>query len=467
MAVDLKAPLAWKTAAGDAATLLDELQPNILKRHVVEHLSVMFLRFDDGPAAKAFLGSLVPLMKSARRHLVETERFKTAEVRGTPYVGVGLSADGYSALGIAEAHRPADNSFHRGMRDPVTRKGLGDPPISTWDPPYRDPIHAIVLVGDRPDASVAVRRNDVEALLPDSVTVLGEETGLAQRNPDGNGIEHFGYLDGRSQPLFLVEDIAEERSRGDGTTVWDPAFPLEQVLVADRGAPDPSKHFGSYFVFRKLEQNVRRFKEEEERLADQLNLPDEERERTGAMLVGRFEDGTPLTLQSGEGAHNPVMNDFTYASDDQGMKCPYYAHIRKVNPRGPAAADRSHLMARRGQTYGVRLDDIHADLPPSSRPVGGVGLLFMAFNASISGQFERMQSLANDPGHPERPTDGVDPIIGQGTRGETESPTSWGGDKVKSTDPIAAAVRMKGGEYFFMPSLKFLRSLCPSAESAN
>ena len=84
MPVNSKAPLAWKTAAGAAATLLDELQPNILKRHVLEHLSVMFLRFDDGPAAKAFLGSLVPLMKSARRHLVETERYKTAEVRGTP-----------------------------------------------------------------------------------------------------------------------------------------------------------------------------------------------------------------------------------------------------------------------------------------------------------------------------------------------------------------------------------------------
>ena len=459
MPVNLKDPLAWKTAAGDAATMLDELQPNILKRHVLEHLSVLLLRFDDGPAAKAFLASLVPLMKSARCHLVETDRYKTSETPGTPYVGVGLSFDGYVALDIAETNRPADRSFQRGMRDPVTRKGLGDPPLSTWDPPYRDPIHAIVLVGDRPDASVAVRRNEVEALLPDSVTVLGEETGLAQRNLEGDGIEHFGYVDGRSQPLFLVEDIDEERSRGDGTTVWDPAFPLEQVLVPDRGAPDRSKHFGSYFIFRKLEQNVRRFKEEEEHLADQLDLPEEERERTGAMLVGRFEDGTPLTLQSEEGAHSPVMNDFTYASDDQGMKCPYYAHIRKVNARGPDAADRSHLMARRGQTYGVRLDDINADLPASSRPVGGVGLLFMAFNASISGQFEAMQSLANVPGPPEHVTGGVDPIIGQGPRGKTDSPTSWGGEEVENTDPVAQAVRMKGGEYFFMPSLEFLKGL--------
>ena len=29
------------------------------------------------------------------------------------------------------------------------------------------------------------------------------------------------------------------------------------------------------------------------------------------MIVGRFEDGTPLTLQNDEGAHHPVMNNFT------------------------------------------------------------------------------------------------------------------------------------------------------------
>src|SRR5919107_6400840 len=38
--------------------------------------------------------------------------------------------------------------------------------------------------------------------------------------------------------------------------------------------------------------------------------------------------------------------------------------------------ERSHIMARRGQSYGQRSDDPGADLPLSARPTRGVGLLF-------------------------------------------------------------------------------------------
>ena len=39
MSVDLSTTLSWTTATGDAATMLGELQPNILKAHVRDHLS--------------------------------------------------------------------------------------------------------------------------------------------------------------------------------------------------------------------------------------------------------------------------------------------------------------------------------------------------------------------------------------------------------------------------------------------
>ncbi|MGH3887612.1 MAG: peroxidase, partial [Pseudonocardiaceae bacterium] len=225
------------------------------------------------------------------------------------------------------------------MTDPASRQALGDPPLSVWEAPYRQAtpelvIHAVVLIGDASDAPVSARREEILALLPDTATVLGEETGLTLRNADGDGIEHFGYIDGRSQPLFLTEDLDAEREGTDGTHVWDPAAPLEQVLVADPGAPDPTRHFGSYFIFRKLEQNVRRFLQAEQDLADALGLSGADRDLAGAMLVGRFRDGTPLTLQRAGGAHQPIMNNFSYDSDPQGAKCPFQAHIRKTNPRG-------------------------------------------------------------------------------------------------------------------------------------
>jgi Dyp-type peroxidase family len=458
MAVNLNEPLAWKPATGDAAAMLDQLQPNILKAHVRRHLSVLLLRFDDPPQAREFLKRLVTLMKSARAHLEEIDAYKTGSGHGTPYVGVGLSHEGYGALGIPAARTPTDAAFVRGMRDPATVERLSDPDVADWEAPYRSRIDAIVLVGDQSEDSVQARCDEIEALKPDSVNVVGRETGLGLYNDDDDGIEHFGYVDGRSQPLFLVEDIEAERRTTDGVTVWDPAAPLARVIVPDPGAPDPATQFGSYLVFRKIEQNVRRFKEEEEAFAERLGLQGDDSERAGAMLVGRFEDGTPLTLQGDEGAHHPVMNDFTYASDDEGLKCPIYAHIRTVNSRGPAAADRLHVMARRGQTYGERDDDINdPKVAVEMRPEHGVGLLFMAFNADIAEQFEYTQAtLANGAG---------DPIIGQGARGAMKGPTRWGEPGLTETDPVAQTVVMKGGEYFFMPSLACLESL-PEREIA-
>ena len=88
----------------------------------------------------------------------------------------------------------------------------------------------------------------------------------------GNGLEHFGYIDGRSQPLMLLEDI-EKESRDEGIAQWDPTFPLTTALVPDPLVADAEElAFGSFFVFRKLEQNVRGFKTLEQNLADALNL---------------------------------------------------------------------------------------------------------------------------------------------------------------------------------------------------
>jgi Dyp-type peroxidase family len=466
MSVDLSTTLSWTTATGDAATMLGELQPNILKAHVRDHLSALFLAFGDAAEARAFLVSVTGKMKSAKAHLDEVSAFKTAGGAGTPYVGVGLTAAGYRALGV-DGNMPQDEAFLRGMTAAGTRQQLNDPPRSTFDPGYRGEIHAIVLVGDATDKAMTARRNEILGLLPDSATVLAEETGLGRVNARGEGIEHFGYVDGRSQPLFLTEDVDAEKNNTDGINVWNPAAPLEQVLVPDTAAPDPGVHFGSYFVFRKLEQNVRRFKQAEADLADTLGLTGEDRERAGAMIIGRFEDGTPLTTQREDGAESPVSNNFTYDSDRAALKCPFQAHIRKTNPRGSGnaqdpAAERRHLMARRGVTYGERPDDPNADVPPAARPSGGVGLLFMAFNSELGNQFEFTQAIwADNPGFPivEGVTPGLDPVIGQGERGSSDYTVEWGGSTQRTAGPVPQAVTLRGGEYFFMPSLAFLRSL--------
>jgi Dyp-type peroxidase family len=472
--LDITKPLSWETAAGDAAIMLDELQPNIVKAHTREFLTVLFLKFTNPAGAKTFLKSLTqsppaaPLMKSAKTHLLEVKAFKATNKKGTPYVGVGLTHAGYTMLGIADPKVPPDASFRSGMKSAT----LNDPTSATWDPHYRDVIHAVILVGDQMSGTRNKALSSVHQLLEAAhgVTILGKEKGHGLHNSNGDGIEHFGYVDGRSQPLFLTEEINDERLTTDGTGNWDPAFALSRVIVPDPAAPDPTRHFGSYFVFRKLEQDVKKFKSDEKALAKRLHLKGRDAERAGAMLVGRFEDGTPLTSQFTDGSHHPVPNDFDYDSDPDGAKCPFFGHIRKVNPRGsggfePVEQERLHIMARRGQTYGVRTDQPN-DGKIDNKPSKDVGLLFMAFNSNIAQQFEFAQSTwANNPGFPRVPAGagapGLDLVIGQSPnpRPDIHCPAGWGEATMTTTTAAPQAVTMKGGEYFFMPSLAFFRSL--------
>ncbi len=490
MAVTLSKPIAWKAARPDDRAMLETLQPNILKPHTREFLTILFLRFLDRAEAASLLRELatdgiVPApMKSAWKHFEEVEAFHEHKTPGTSHVGLGLTKKGYDALGIAAANQPADPSFQRGMAHNATQAALQDPDVDSWEGHFKQEVHAAILVGDQlasaRDAALA-RVQDMITARP-SIVVLAQQKGNGLHNRNGDGIEHFGYVDGRSQPLFLVEDVLAEMLKSDGTTNWDPGFGPGRAIVPDPAAPDPALQFGSYFVFRKLEQNVRAFKTKEKALAEALGLAPADEELAGAMIVGRFEDGTPLVTQSSDGNHSPVPNDFTYDSDPGGGKCPLFGHIRKMNPRGSGGfesheEERLHIMARRGLTYGVRTDDPN-DGAIMNKPEKDVGLLFMAFNASLAEQFEFVQmNWANFAGFPQLPgpneigghpasslPPGLDLIIGNGPRPNIDCPLVWGADyKVaaehKTAPPIDETVTMRGGEYFFMPSLAFLRSL--------
>jgi deferrochelatase/peroxidase EfeB len=101
------------------------------------------------------------------------------------------------------------------------------------------------------------------------------------------------------------------------------------------------------------------FKMREQELADVPKFKGEERELAGAMAVGRFEDGRPVTLSRTDGFRPAKENNFTYANDAGAFKCPFHAHIRKANPRGdivrefglPEEEERKRRLTRRGITW--------------------------------------------------------------------------------------------------------------------
>lgn len=488
-------PIAWKSYRSDRTVrrLLSGLQANIVKGHGREDTRHLFFSFQgaDREALRAVVRRLARNMPSALDQLEATEAYKAHGRSGGPILCFFLRPSGYAALGAADKAPKGDPSagdpddrglaFADGLqkRGPDPAMGLHDPGLAEWDEDYRRPIDAMLLVADEPTSVAQVAQHWRERFEATGATTLVEEAGRAiKRKVAGKleGVEHFGYVDGRSQPLFLAEDVEREPRAH-----WDPAFPPSQFLVKDPGDEDETS-FGSFFVFRKLEQDVAGFKEQEDRLAHELGLdepivaPGQDegvavfKERAGALLVGRFEDGTPVVLDPMPTDMAPI-NDFTYRSDEKGRRCPFVAHIRKTNPRGESPfhlgklgfagtvrGERGRIMARRGITYGERAFDEQAnDLV--GEPRTGVGLLFMAYMASIEHQFEFTQrSWANNENFVAAGT-GLDPVIGQGAGSGSGSPVhivdGWGTTHAEKFS-MGRFVHMKGGEYFFAPSLRTL-----------
>ncbi len=483
MPVRLNQPLS-NTPNTDEQTMLANLQGNILKGHGRERTANVFLRIKRGKsaAARTFFRKYAALkVMSAADQLQAAAIFKREGNKSRsalvtrPFIAIVFSKSGYTALGIPAASTPGDGAFAAGLQ---SRQGLlNDPPAAKWHRGYRGELHAMILIGgsaDNPNSELSKQvEKEIKELVKlapaSAITFVGVERGRGYRNAKKDGLEHFGYVDGRSQPLLTEADIARENQGQPTPLQWDPAFPLSQVLVKDPAVADPNV-FGSYFVFRKLEQNVKAFKKAEETLQGQLEalaagvgktFPDE---LAGAMIVGRFEDGTPVEMQSTDGLH-PVPNNFGFANDMQGLKCPFHSHIRKTNPRGdtarlfgvPLASERAHIMARRGITYGKR-KQVDGEFKDS--PSGKVGLLFMAYQSNIGNQFEFTQaSWANTEGFV-KPGTGVDPVIGQGGVLAQQHPAGWNDAAApKKSSFFGDFVTMKGGEYFFAPSLAFFASL--------
>jgi Dyp-type peroxidase family len=474
MAVNLNAPLKWRSANADETAMLDDLQGNILNGHGRRSTLDMFIRFGaDQAKARAFVKKVGAMTMSMHDQLKASDVFKATGTSAPVFVTLLLSRAGYDALGASSKAPTGDIAFDQGM---AARAGqFNDPPLAEWDEGYRGALHALVIIGGEPDSATKFTSAMVESkgtqilnLLSGAGTVVATETGRAifktqQPNEDGTkpeeGIEHFGYVDGRSQPLLLQESIDKEADGNDGISVWSPSFPLKQVLVKDPGSAG-GKGFGSFFVFRKLDQNVKAFKAAEAALGATMHNG----ELAGAEIVGRFEDGTPVVLQRADGMGEPVPNNFDYASDPKGVRCPMHAHIRKSNPRGDSvraglsdlASERSHIMARRGITYGKR----NKVLDPSDEPTKDVGLLFAAYQSDIANQFEFTQTLwVNNPGFPVAGT-GIDPIIGQPGKASLKHNKQWGDPaKGKQAGQFGGHVKMRGGGYFFAPSRSTLLAM--------
>ena len=439
--------------------LLSDLQGNILKSHARPNVILLFLSFQGTPEESAdWLRSKSEDLTSTRSQLDWSEQRKTRITNGENedvvddddpgFMSISLSAQGYNRL--SNINIPNGSEFASDFRVGT------DPQPSDWETAYQREIHAVVILAKSKLADLQVMENEFVNNLPAHVTIIHRETGKGLKNSSDLDIEHFGFVDGRSQPRYFSEDLA---SKEPTTANWDPSAFLPMVLAEDPNGKSFSgvnddisndlsgdRGYGSYLVFRKLEQDVAGW--DNAVINTAANHPSGDPDLIGAFAVGRFKDGTPVSEHANAVANPRPENDFVFVAND-GSKCPFHAHIRKTNPRGESPGgitfDRDKVrLTRRGIPYGDP-QDIEK------------GLLFMSYQSDIKDQFEFMQSTWADNVNFLNPGTQVDSVIGQGSS-IPEWPNAHG-QSASTTLQFGNFVSLKGAAYFFTPSISFFRSL--------
>jgi Dyp-type peroxidase family len=429
-------------------TVLDrgDIQGFVLRGYRMPRAAYLFYRFTDARAARRWLAGLVDPVTTA------------LEWDAAPdwCANVGLTFPGLEALGLAAdslASFPED--FREGMaaRAATALHDVGGDLPDHWQsvPPFAvRGVHAVLMLSayDERELERQVRTSGDRAAEAGGLEEVGTERAAALGGARAER-EHFGFRDGISQPVLLGSGLEEE------AVGRLPVAPGEFLLghPDEMGAvrmpvPDALGRNGTYAVYRKLSQDVpafRRFLRDNGGANPAL---------LAAKMMGRWPSGAPLALAAdaddpGLAADRRRNNAFDYVDDPVGYRCPRGAHVRRALPRTGAITERRHLLLRRGLPYGPALDD---GAPDDGADRGLVGVFL---NSSIERQYEfvqrewisapRFDGLRNDP----------DPIAGPGA-----------GDFTWQRRPLPRPFRrlprfvtVRGGEYFFVPSITALRFL--------
>jgi Dyp-type peroxidase family len=393
-------------------------------------------------------------------------------------VNVGFTWQGLMKLGLPDATLisfPVE--FCQGMRGRnVVLGDVGPNDPSHWEPVWQgDNIHVWLSINALTPEELERRTAEIERLMDETQGArLLDKQQAASICIDGqrSGKEHFGYTDGFGNPDFAGVERSSAPGQGKLTPdgKWAPLATGEFLL----GYPDEAQELpdcpvpyllginGTYMAYRKLHQNVASFRDYLTKMGEQYPGG---REKLAAKFVGRWRDGTPLEgspdAPDQDLVKDPQRNtNFTYGGDLNGARCPIGAHIRRTNPRDAFGfngelVNRRRIM-RRGMPYGAYTPE---DQP--ARDDDDHGIVFMALCASLFRQFEFVQQQWIEYGNDARLGNDTDPLIGcHGNGHEKFMVQGAAGDPQNAPfvcGKLPNFVAMRGGAYFFLPSLTALR----------
>jgi len=427
---------------------LADIQAPIIRNYGAEYGAYLFLAFQSAGQGRAWLSRVI-------------DAITTAERRAEPppaCMSVAFTHAGLRALDVPQQTLESfPEEFEQGMAERAERLGLSDP--SSWELGGRSNpvVHAALFMtarsAEQRDTQVATQR----ALL---VEVGGIEEICAM---EGNALpgwrEHFGYVDGISQPAIEGSDVEPIAPHAPNIAAGE--FVLGYPDEAGEVATIPEVWIamnGSYLAFQKIRQDVAAFRSFLKEVADDLEL---DVETVAAKLMGRWRSGAPLVLAPTKDDPAMVLNPharnaFGYQTEDpDGFAVPIGSHIRRMNPRDSLTDSMTivqrHRVIRRGVPYGPPL--------PEGAPDDGVdrGLMGFFFNASLSRQYEFIQQAwVNDPKFNGLDND-VDPIAG--THDGSGQFTIQHRPLRRRIQGVPRFTTVKAGAYFFMPGISALRAL--------
>jgi Dyp-type peroxidase family len=289
------------------------------------------------------------------------------------------------------------------------------------------------------------------------VTVLMTEDFGAQPG-DRNSL---GYKDLIGQPAISGSGV--EPLRGQGRPIKAGEFvlgyPGEAGVPLPMPRPDVLGRNGTFVGVRKYQSQVGTFN----RFLREHARTDQERELLAAKLVGRWRSGAPLTLAPDRddpalGADPRRNNDFTYAADPNGRQVPLGSHMRRMNPRDTAMALLAdvniHRIIRRSTTFGAPYDPNAISEQDDDVP-RGIYFIFISAKAMATMEFLQQEWINN--GNFMSLGDERDPNVGLQEEGATFTiPQAPVRRRIHGIETFNV---LRGGEYFFLPSLAALRWL--------
>lgn len=442
-----------------------DIQGNILRPYAHPHARYAIVRIDDAAGARRLLASLLD------QRLITTAAPWAPAEKPDATLNVYFSWHGLAAIGLPQASLDSfPEEFRQGMA--ARWQQLHDPDPAGWefggDPGQTDVFFAVYgYTAENVETRLDKLREELGKVAGAVTVTHRQDTAMLER-----GTEHFGFHDGFGQPQIAGSGAPEYR--GDGTPVgengWEPIATGEFILGQPaesgqpRAVPLPAAlgRNGSFMVYRKMEQDVPKFRAFLRAEAGRLygSAAPENVERLAAKLVGRWRSGCPVML-SPEGDDPSlaqqwgINNDFRYAADPRGAVCPLGSHIRRMNPRDGLPGDiatlpQTHRIVRRGLPYGEWLaEDNNGDGKER-------GVAFMAVNASLAYQFELVhQDWTNSGEFAGLDAQDVDPFNGEPREGSRFRIRVSG--RPKSINDLPRFTTLRGGGYFFIPSLTALR----------